>query len=68
MIVKRAHHVSFGVSDLERARAFYGNLLGLEEIARPDFGIPGAWYQAGEAQIHHRADPTRRPARALAGR
>ncbi len=52
MIVKRAHHVSFGVSDLEAARAFYEGLLGLEEIERPDFGIPGAWYQAGEAQVH----------------
>ena len=52
MIVKRAHHVSFGVSDLERSREFYGGLLGLAEIERPDFGFPGAWYQAGEAQVH----------------
>ncbi|MGH7341883.1 MAG: VOC family protein [Candidatus Rokuibacteriota bacterium] len=57
MIVKRAHHVSFGVSDLERARAFYGDLLGLEEIERPDFGIPGAWFQAGDAQVHLIAQP-----------
>lgn len=57
MIVKRAHHVSFGVSDLERSRAFYGELLGLEEIERPDFGLPGAWYQAGEAQVHLIAQP-----------
>ena len=52
MIVKRAHHVSFSVSDIDRARAFYGELLGLPEIERPDFGIPGAWYQAGEIQVH----------------
>jgi catechol 2,3-dioxygenase-like lactoylglutathione lyase family enzyme len=50
--VQRAHHISFGVSDLERARAFYGGLLGLPEIERPDFGFAGAWYQAGEAQVH----------------
>ncbi len=52
MIVKRAHHVSFGVSDLDAARAFYADLLGLREVERPDFGFPGAWYQAGEAQVH----------------
>lgn len=52
MIVKRAHHVSFRVSDLDRARAFYGDLLGLSPIERPDFGFPGAWYQAGEVQVH----------------
>ncbi len=52
MLVKRAHHVSFSVSDIDRARAFYGDLLGLPEIERPDFGFPGAWYQAGEVQVH----------------
>jgi catechol 2,3-dioxygenase-like lactoylglutathione lyase family enzyme len=52
MIVKRAHHVSFGVSDLEASRGFYAGLLGLREIERPDFGLPGAWYEAGEAQVH----------------
>ena len=52
MIVKRTHHISFGVSDLERSRAFYGALLGLAPIERPDFGFPGAWYQAGETEVH----------------
>ena len=52
MLVKRAHHVSFGVSDLDASRRFYADLLGLEEIERPDFGLPGAGYQAGEAQVH----------------
>ena len=52
MIVKRAHHVSFCVAEIDRARAFYGDLLGLPEIERPDFGFPGAWYQAGEVQVH----------------
>ena len=52
MLVKRAHHVSLCVGDVAKARAFYGDLLGLPEIARPDFGFPGAWYQAGEIQLH----------------
>jgi catechol 2,3-dioxygenase-like lactoylglutathione lyase family enzyme len=51
-IAKRAHHVSLVVRDLAGARRFYGALLGLREIDRPDFGFPGAWYQAGDVQLH----------------
>ena len=52
MIGSRVHHVSFPVRDLERARAFYEGLLGLEEIPRPDMGLAGAWYRIGDAEIH----------------
>ena len=52
MLTRGAHHVSLVVRDTERSRLFYGGLLGLEEIERPDFGIPGAWYQAGPIQLH----------------
>ena len=52
MNVIRGHHYSFTVSDLERSKAFYGDVLGLEEVERPDFGIPGVWYGVGETQIH----------------
>ena len=51
------HHVSFSVRDLERARSFYGDLMGLEPVERPDLGIPGAWYRAGNAEIHLIAAP-----------
>jgi catechol 2,3-dioxygenase-like lactoylglutathione lyase family enzyme len=52
MIVKRAHHASLSVADIERARGFYEGVLGLSPIERPDFGFPGAWYQAGDIQLH----------------
>lgn len=52
MIARRLHHVSFAVRDLERSRAFYEGLLGLERIARPDLGVGGVWYRAGEAEVH----------------
>jgi catechol 2,3-dioxygenase-like lactoylglutathione lyase family enzyme len=52
VIVGRVHHISFRVRDLERSRRFYGDLLGLEEIPRPDFGVPGIWYDAGGTQVH----------------
>ena len=57
MNVIRGHHFSFTVSDLDRSKAFYGGVLGLEEIDRPDFGIPGVWYGVGETQIHLIAKP-----------
>jgi catechol 2,3-dioxygenase-like lactoylglutathione lyase family enzyme len=50
--VLRGHHVSFAVGDIERARRFYGGLLGFAEIPRPDFGFPGAWYRVGEIEVH----------------
>lgn len=52
MLTMGAHHVSLDVRDVEVSRVFYGGLLGLPEIARPDIGLPGAWYQAGAVQLH----------------
>lgn len=45
-------HVALSVADLERARRFYGDVVGLPELARPDFGVPGAWFRAGDLQVH----------------
>lgn len=47
------HHVSLVVSDIERARDFYGNLLGLREIPRPStFDFYVVWYDLGGQHIH----------------
>jgi glyoxylase I family protein len=47
------HHTSFPVRDLERARWFYEEVLGLEEILRPErLRFPGAWYRAGACEVH----------------
>ena len=37
------HHVSLVVQDLARAKAFYGDVLGLQELPRPPFDFDGAW-------------------------
>lgn len=42
-------HVSVTVTDLDKAKAFYGDVLGLKEIPRPDFRFPGVWYSLGRA-------------------
>ena len=46
------HHVSLNVTDLDKAKEFYGKTLCLTEITRPDFGFPGAWYEIGDQQLH----------------
>ena len=51
--IERLHHVSLPVADLARSRAFYGELLGLRELARPPFDFAGAWYAVGDGQQLH---------------
>ncbi|WP_328589079.1 VOC family protein [Sutcliffiella halmapala] len=46
------HHISLSVTNIEKAKHFYGTLLGFPELKRPDFDFPGAWYQMGSAQLH----------------
>lgn len=55
---KLLHHVSLSVSDLEKAKAFFGKILCLKEIERPNFDFPGAWYEiGGNQQLHLIVDP-----------
>jgi glyoxylase I family protein len=46
-------HVSVIISDLERSRRFYRDILGLKEIAKPktfDFSV--LWFELGNQQLH----------------
>jgi glyoxylase I family protein len=54
--VQRLQHVALAVRDLDEAVAFYAH-LGFSPLPRPDFGFPGAWLQAGAAQIHLTVEP-----------
>ncbi len=47
------HHMQVTVSEIRRSRAFYGGLLGLPEIPRPEFPFPGAWFQLAHGQELH---------------
>jgi len=49
---KSIHHVSLSVTDIKEAKHFYGTILGLKEIDRPNFDFPGAWYKIGDQQLH----------------
>lgn len=50
--VKHIDHHTIVVKDLERSKAFYCGVLGMEEVPRPKFSFPGKWFQAGPTQIH----------------
>jgi glyoxylase I family protein len=52
VIARGMSHVSFPVRDLPASLAFYRDVLGFAEIPRPEFGIPGAWLRAGDAEVH----------------
>src|SRR2546430_17632302 len=44
MNIRKLDHESFLVTDVERSRRFYSQILGLREIPRPShFDFPGAW-------------------------
>jgi len=45
-------HTTLCVRDLDRARDFYGDLLGLREIADRPLSFPGLWFDLGGAQLH----------------
>jgi catechol 2,3-dioxygenase-like lactoylglutathione lyase family enzyme len=45
------HHVAICVGDAEAGLAFYRDVLGMEQLPRPDLG-PGYWLDAGGQQVH----------------
>jgi glyoxylase I family protein len=45
-------HVALDVDDLAEARRFYCDLLGFEELSRPELGFPGVWLRVGDLQLH----------------
>ena len=52
-LFKQFTHVSVTVTDVAKAREFYSETLGFEEIPRPAFNFPGIWYSLGEnLQLH----------------
>ncbi len=52
-LFKELNHVSITVTDVAKAREFYGTLLGLSEIPRPAFNFPGIWYSLGNGLSLH---------------
>jgi len=53
MQVTQLNHVAIHVRDLEASCRFYANILKLQEIPRPAFSFPGAWFRLGVDQELH---------------
>lgn len=51
--VRLIDHVSVIITDVERSRGFYRDVLGLREIAKPrSFDFVALWFQLGDQQLH----------------
>jgi catechol 2,3-dioxygenase-like lactoylglutathione lyase family enzyme len=53
LAVQQLDHVSVLITDVERSRRFYRDLLGLKEIPKPrTFDFTALWFDLGNMQIH----------------
>jgi glyoxylase I family protein len=51
--LKSIRHTGVPVMDVDKAREFYGSVLGFTEIPRPEIrGVPGIWYECNGTQVH----------------
>ncbi|MFO0821462.1 MAG: VOC family protein [Pirellulales bacterium] len=61
MKVLQLNHVALHVADVSASVRFYRDVLKLEEMPRPAFRFPGAWFRLGVDQELHligeRAEP-----------
>lgn len=46
------HHVSIQVTDVPQSVAFYRDVLGFQELQRPNMRFPGAWLIHAGVQLH----------------
>src|SRR5262245_27224157 len=53
MRINELNHVALHVRNVEESCAFYRDALRLEEIERPAFTFPGAWFRLGALQELH---------------
>lgn len=52
-MLRRVAHVNLSIDDVDAARSFYGEVLGLRATARPsDAGRPGCWFALGDVELH----------------
>lgn len=51
--IKKLDHSALVVSDIDRARRFYGVVLGLPEVPRPrNFTFGGCWFRGTGFELH----------------
>lgn len=52
MNISQLDHVAIHVADVENSKRFYIDVLHLEELPRPAFDFPGAWFALGAHELH----------------
>ena len=50
--ISSVNHIAFIVSDVGRSSTFYSDVLGLQQVKRPNFDRHGAWFTGGNVEIH----------------
>jgi catechol 2,3-dioxygenase-like lactoylglutathione lyase family enzyme len=51
--IVRLDHVQINVTDLDDARRYYSEVLGLREVPRPEsFDFAGCWFRMGDIDVH----------------
>ena len=50
--IKGVNHIGILVSDVARSLKFYKNIMGFEQIRRPNFDATGAWLTIGNCELH----------------
>ena len=59
MKIRELDHIALHVADVETSRRFYREVLRLEELPRPAFDFPGAWFRVGgHHELHLIGDRT----------
>lgn len=53
MRILELNHVALHVADVERSAKFYAEVLRAEQLPRPSFTFPGAWFRLGTTQELH---------------
>ena len=53
MKILELNHVAIHVADVERSVEYFRRVLRLEQIQRPAFDFPGAWFRLGATQELH---------------
>lgn len=53
MKICQLDHVAIHVKDVEVSQKFYRDALKLEDLPRPAFDFPGAWFRLGTTQELH---------------
>ena len=51
-VLKKCNHIAIIVSDVGRSAQFYSDVVGLEQIRRPNFDRHGAWFTMGNLELH----------------